>query len=293
MSGQKDAAADEAIRQNEAARALREIAEQKRLAAEKAQRERIAREQELAANERLAQQHAVAEKARQEQERLKVLQQESLAREAALRKQREERRASEKPQAVFPAVAKPAARNETPRQPGTAPNQQYPVQSPGKSQGITIPLLKGDLKLLVTAAVMPETTITFKEFAVSRRNRPFSRNEARNERKITPQTATNQDSSREIVIEKTTPGVYTITVAPVGGNGEAVFSLELYGGSPRSITRNLGRHVLAGKKVLCRILMPEGILWQDDKSFTGSMEDSSGVTKFNTETGLMWKEYTD
>jgi len=37
--------------------------------------------------------------------------------------------------------------------------------------------------------------------------------------------------------------------------------------------------------------MPEGILWEDEAAFSGSMEDSEGVTKFNSETGLLWKEY--
>ena len=57
------------------------------------------------------------------------------------------------------------------------------------------------------------------------------------------------------------------------------------------IVKELGKQALARKTVLCRILMPEGILWSDDQEFTGNMEDSESVTKFNTTTGLMWKEY--
>ena len=37
--------------------------------------------------------------------------------------------------------------------------------------------------------------------------------------------------------------------------------------------------------------MPEAILWDDDASFTGSLEDSESTTKFNAQTGLYWKEY--
>jgi hypothetical protein len=37
--------------------------------------------------------------------------------------------------------------------------------------------------------------------------------------------------------------------------------------------------------------MPDAILWEDESAFTGSMQDSAGVTKFNSETGLIWKEY--
>jgi len=37
--------------------------------------------------------------------------------------------------------------------------------------------------------------------------------------------------------------------------------------------------------------MPEGILWDDDSSFSGNMEDSESITKFNAETGVVWREY--
>jgi len=39
--------------------------------------------------------------------------------------------------------------------------------------------------------------------------------------------------------------------------------------------------------------MPDAILWDDESAFSGSMEDSNSVTKFNSETGLVWKEYND
>jgi hypothetical protein len=32
-------------------------------------------------------------------------------------------------------------------------------------------------------------------------------------------------------------------------------------------------------------------LWSDDSFFSGSIEDSESVTKFNTDTGIVWKEY--
>lgn len=47
------------------------------------------------------------------------------------------------------------------------------------------------------------------------------------------------------------------------------------------------------EQVLVKVLMPEGILWNDDAAFTGSLQDSSSTTKFNAQTGLYWREYNN
>ena len=46
-----------------------------------------------------------------------------------------------------------------------------------------------------------------------------------------------------------------------------------------------------GQTEIARLLMPEGILWEEDSSFSGTIEDSDSVTKFNSDSGLVWKEY--
>jgi len=44
-----------------------------------------------------------------------------------------------------------------------------------------------------------------------------------------------------------------------------------------------------GRKVF-RFVMPEAIFWDDDDYFTGTVESSNFITKFNDTTGLIWKE---
>lgn len=292
---QLQAAAAEKARQDEARREKlrQEQAVQKEaLLKQEAARLAMIREQEQRAeNERLKQQQAAAtEQARQDEARREKLRQEQAAQKEALLKQEAARLTMVREQeqrAADERSKQEQKKREIERK------EQRPTQKPDKAQGITIPLLTGDLKLLIKGAVMPETAITFREFALSRRKRPFSRNEARSQTRIIPQTATLAKDSRAIVIEKIIPGVYTVTVSPEGTKNDVNFSLLLYEGTSRSITRDLGSHTLTAKKELFKILMPEGILWQDDKAFTGSMEDSSGVTKFNAQTGLMWKEYAE
>lgn len=48
---------------------------------------------------------------------------------------------------------------------------------------------------------------------------------------------------------------------------------------------------ISGKTEVARLLMPEGILWEDETAFSGTIEDSDSITKLNAESGLVWKEY--
>lgn len=169
-----------------------------------------------------------------------------------------------------------------------------PVDTPvEKPMSVSLPLLKGDLKLVMAGTILPDTTVTYSDFAPSRRDRPLSRAESRRASKIIPMVADGRDNARELVIARANPGVYTITAMPANGPASVTLSLKLYEGTSRAVTRELGRHTIANRKILLKILMPEGIVWDDDAAFSGSMEDSDGVTKFNAETGLMWKEYSE
>ncbi len=48
-----------------------------------------------------------------------------------------------------------------------------------------------------------------------------------------------------------------------------------------------------GTRLEIKFLMPEAIFWDDDDYFTGEIEGPKTVTKFNDETGLIWKERSD
>jgi hypothetical protein len=42
-----------------------------------------------------------------------------------------------------------------------------------------------------------------------------------------------------------------------------------------------------------RFLMPDAVFWDDEDFFSGNIEDSSYITKFNYDKGLIWKEEKD
>jgi|GEM_PF-3949584 len=68
-------------------------------------------------------------------------------------------------------------------------------------------------------------------------------------------------------------------------------TIRLYEPGPRQRIRKLSKQEIASGVTVVRILMPEGILWDDPSAFSGSMEDSESVTRYNTDSGLVWKEY--
>jgi len=281
-------------------------AKQARLAAERAERERIAREQ--AARDRLA-----AEKA--EQERI------AAARKAALEQQakdktRQERLAAERAErervatnnrAVEPSVLKPEQRAGTATAGNPAPvatsRQKISdqVQSRDKPQAVNVaadtaqpilPQVYGDLKMVVDAGADLKISVLFREYPKSRRTRPMSRAEAARTKEVTPLTLKTVKDARELIVKNAGQGVYLFLAESAAGKGDrGQFTLKVFESTATARVKALGNRTVDGKTVIARVLMPEGIIWEDDSAFSGSYEDSDSTTKFNTETGLTWKEY--
>jgi len=160
--------------------------------------------------------------------------------------------------------------------------------------GMVIPSLHGDLKMLVRTQSGVRLSVTFREYPKARREKTPSRAEAKRERSVVPLFARRKDQTREAVIETAGEGIYIFSAeAEHGAPATATFTLKIYEAGAREKTARIGRRSVSGKKVIAKVLMPEGILWDDDTAFTGSIEDSDSTTKFNSETGLYWKEYND
>jgi hypothetical protein len=171
-----------------------------------------------------------------------------------------------------PATAAPApAKRESPR-------------------GIVAPRITGDIRLSASGAVIPLVTITFQEFATSRRNKALSRAEARRVASVTP-VVTSRDGEHHFVIVQSRAGVYTITTTARETVSLPELLLKLFEGGSRESTRKIGGAVIADRVVVVKLLMPDGIFWDDDAAFSGTLEDSDSITKFIADSGLTWKEY--
>jgi hypothetical protein len=308
---QEQLAKEKAVRERRAVEQAQQeklARERERLATEKAEQERRAAEtaQKKAEQDRLAKEKAALERMAAERVRLAALHKPlppvaapSTPAGAPVKQQQAVRNATA-PTSILPsssgtAAAKPLQSELKPAEPSTKETVgPKPSEKPPEAKGFVIPSIHGDLKLIIAGGSEIKLTVLFREYPKSRRYRALTRSEARREQKISPIVVKTQEQTKEAVIETAREGIYIFTAEAEGGqSAEATFTLKIFELSTLGKTKPLGTKTISGKAVVARVLMPDAILWEEESAFSGSMEDSSGVTKFNAETGLTWKEYND
>lgn len=197
----------------------------------------------------------------------------------------------ERPQPTAPGLER-AAPLPLP-EPAAKRSQPDKAQQRAHERGTSFASLQGDLKLTVAGDGV-KLSIAFRESPRSRRDRTPTKTEARRLQQVAPVTAKRDERTREAVIERAGEGVYIFSAEPeTESAAQASFTLTIYEAGKREKKAAIGTRTLQKKTVVARILMPEGVLWDDDSAFTGSLEDSDSTTKFNAQTGLYWKEYAD
>lgn len=183
-----------------------------------------------------------------------------------------------------------AARDAAPTGATVAKPPAPPLPQP---RGLVVASLSGDLKL-ISAGDAVKISVVFREFPRSRRHRSPSRSQALQLQNISPVCADGPGRTSEAVIGKAGEGVYVFSAEPRDTKAaQARFTLKIYDSGTGRKVAELGRRTITGKSVLAKVLMPEAILWDDDSAFTGSLQDAESTTKFNTQSGLYWKEYDD
>ena len=189
-------------------------------------------------------------------------------------------------------VARPDRLSPAAGTPDKEPQQPSPAPQP-EMRGLVVASLQGDLKL-ISSGDSVKISVLFRELPRSRRNRTPSRSEARRLQNITPVCAEGPGRTSEAVIEKSGEGVYVFSAEPRGAaTAQASFTLRIYDSGTGKKVAELGRRSISQKSVVAKVLMPEALLWDDDSAFTGSLQDSESTTKFNSQSGLYWKEYDD
>lgn len=190
-----------------------------------------------------------------------------------------------------PAEPKTPARPPTVVKPAPAEEKQA-SQPASPPQLVLHPPLSGDLKLVITGDIDLKVEVFFKDFPKTRRSKPFTRWEAEKRRAITPKLVRTGENVHEAVVEVAEEGIYTIMVRVNNGKpGTAGLLLKIRESGPGAKSKKLGSRKIDNIVEVAKVLMPEGVLWNDDGYFTGDMEDADSITKFNSETGLMWREY--
>lgn len=266
-------------------------AQKEREAAEKARREQLVRlktEEEKAAREKLAREHAAAEKAAKdklEQTRLAAIPQRNIntlpAKPVGSPLSNGAANAAGTVIATATATEKPLTNIAPPI--GTPQTQNQP-----ELKGLALPPVNGDIKLIMTSEKDLIVKVLFVSYPKVRHDKPMSKKEAKEQQKLTPVVVRTAKNTLEAVIERSREGIYIFLVEPEGSEPvQGRFLLKLFETKTKTVT---GRQI-SGQTEVVRLLMPEGILWEDDSAFSGNIEDSDSITKFNSESGLVWKEY--
>lgn len=167
---------------------------------------------------------------------------------------------------------------------------------PQETKGLAVPPLIGDLKLEMVNRDdkfhQVKIAVVYREYPRNRRNRPMTKSEAQRVQTLTPLLARPRENTLEAVIEVTRDGIYEFRLLnPSAPDMEANYNVILHENSPRARTKKVGQLRLGHNGTIVKVLMPEGILWSEEAAFTGNLEDSDSITKFNSDSGLVWKEY--
>ena len=99
-----------------------------------------------------------------------------------------------------------------------------------------------------------------------------------------------------VSVLKALPGIYTIGVGydtATSGPAEVTFEVTVFGYDPaRRKNRKIGPVRIEGKGSIpaVRLLLPEGVFWEDDGWFSGVMESGRITTKYKMPEGIVWKE---
>lgn len=141
---------------------------------------------------------------------------------------------------------------------------------------------KRDLKVIVQLQPYPKT----------KHDKAMSKVESQNVTKLVPKSAVINTDTVQAVIELAEDGIYEFKGKARSGEGfEGECLLTITGTHQKKKVKPLGTRKIGGDATIVKIMMPEGILWEDETEFNGSIEDADSITKYNSDSGLVWKGY--
>ena len=94
------------------------------------------------------------------------------------------------------------------------------------------------------------------------------------------------------LLRKMQPGVYTFVLRYASTPGASAMPLLYLGRAGAPTAHPLAPLMLAGsgRTNLARILLPHGVLWDQDNWFSGKSESADTITKFRLPEGVTWTE---
>jgi hypothetical protein len=90
-------------------------------------------------------------------------------------------------------------------------------------------------------------------------------------------------------------GIYTFIMVNTGEMtyGVTVAFRLFEGDNKERIKKYNALSILPEGMLIFKFILPDAVFWDDEEYFSGSIEDSDSITKFNYDTGLIWQEEKD
>jgi len=98
--------------------------------------------------------------------------------------------------------------------------------------------------------------------------------------------------TQKISVANADKGIYTFIIKnPDERDHELDIVFRLYDGGPkRKVKQYKAKNIPGHGELIYKFILPHAVFWDDDDYFSGSIEGSDTITKFNDETGLVWEE---
>jgi len=169
----------------------------------------------------------------------------------------------------------------------------------GKKPPLGIPapdiLLLKDIKIEVLSTDTEMSGLLFSLFknAHPMEGRKHKEMDVATEREEVPASASG--GKKLFSVAKAEKGIYTFTIENKGEKAyDTSVVFRIFEGKPgEKIKEFKAVQLQPGTVLKLKFVLPEAVFWDDEYYFTGTIESSNTLTKFNDRTGLIWKEEKD
>jgi len=111
-------------------------------------------------------------------------------------------------------------------------------------------------------------------------------------KRLAPKMVMTKRNTLQAILDSAPDGIYDFRAkAASARNLNANFTVAFNGLGTQKRRKALGAREVGSDVSIVKIMMPEGIVWDDKAAFDGSIEDTESITKYRSDTGLVWREY--
>jgi len=120
----------------------------------------------------------------------------------------------------------------------------------------------------------------------------MSREDGEQIKRLAPKMVMTKRNTLQAILDSAPDGIYDFRAkAASARNLNANFTVAFNGLGTQKRRKALGAREVGSDVSIVKIMMPEGIVWDDKAAFDGSIEDTESITKYRSDSGLVWREY--